>query len=53
MAGEARLKVVIAGACFGGSWAARTFALALVDVRMVDRNNCHTFMSLLYQVAVA
>jgi NADH dehydrogenase len=53
MAGEARPKVVIVGAGFGGLWAARTFAQANVDVWVVDRNNYHTFLPLLYQVAAA
>jgi NADH dehydrogenase len=53
MPGEARPKVVIVGAGFGGLWAARTLARAPVDVWVVDRNNYHTFLPLLYQVAAA
>ena len=53
MAGATRPKVVIIGAGFGGLWAARTFAHAPVDVCVVDRNNYHSFMPLLYQVAAA
>lgn len=46
-------KVVIVGAGFGGLWAARTLANQAVDVTVVDRNNYHTFLALLYQVAAA
>ncbi len=46
-------KVVIIGAGFGGLWAARTLANQAVDVTVVDRNNYHTFLALLYQVAAA
>ena len=46
-------KVVIIGAGFGGLWAARTLAHQQVDVVVVDRNNYHTFLALLYQVAAA
>lgn len=46
-------KVVIIGAGFGGLWAARTLANQPVDVLVVDRNNYHTFLALLYQVAAA
>jgi NADH dehydrogenase len=53
MAGESRPRVVIVGAGFGGLWAARAFAGAPVDVWVVDRNNYHSFLPLLYQVAAA
>ena len=46
-------RVVIIGAGFGGLWAARTLARAPVDVLVIDRNNYHTFLALLYQVAAA
>lgn len=46
-------KVVIIGAGFGGLWAARTLANQPVDVTVIDRNNYHTFLALLYQVAAA
>ena len=46
-------KVVIIGAGFGGLWAARTLANQAVDVTVIDRNNYHTFLALLYQVAAA
>lgn len=46
-------KVVIIGAGFGGLWAARTLANKPVDVLVVDHNNYHTFLALLYQVAAA
>lgn len=46
-------KVVIVGAGFGGLWAARTLARQPVDVTVIDHNNYHTFLPLLYQVASA
>ena len=46
-------RVVIIGAGFGGLWAARTLAQENVDVLVIDRNNYHTFLALLYQVAAA
>jgi NADH dehydrogenase len=49
----ARPKVVVAGAGFGGLWAARELAGRDVDVLVVDRNNYHTFFPLLYQVGAA
>lgn len=48
-----RNRVVIAGAGFGGLWAARKLAGAGLDVLVVDRRNFHTFLPLLYQVASA
>jgi len=45
--------VVVAGAGFGGLWAAKTLAGSDVDVVLVDRHNFHTFLPLLYQVAAA
>jgi NADH dehydrogenase len=50
---EKRPKVVIIGGGFGGLWAARTLANKPVDVMVIDRNNYHTFLALLYQVAAA
>jgi NADH dehydrogenase len=46
-------RVVIVGAGFGGLWAARSLSNKPVDVLVVDRNNYHTFLALLYQVAAA
>ena len=46
-------RVVIIGAGFGGLWAARTLAQGNVDVLVIDKNNYHTFLALLYQVAAA
>lgn len=46
-------RVVVIGAGFGGLWATRTLARGDVDVLVVDRNNYHTFLALLYQVAAA
>jgi NADH dehydrogenase len=48
-----RPRAVILGAGFAGLWAARTLARSPVDVMVVDRNNYHTFLALLYQVAAA
>lgn len=53
MAENRRPRVVIAGAGFGGLWAARSLNGAACDVTLVDRNNYHTFPALLYQVAAA
>jgi len=53
MASENRPKVVIVGAGFGGLWAARKLGGKSADVWLVDRNNYHSFMPLLYQVAAA
>ncbi len=49
----ARPHVVIIGAGFGGLWATRTLAHRPVDVLLLDRNNYHTFLALLYQVSAA
>jgi len=46
-------RVVIVGAGFGGLEVAKALAKAPVDVELVDRNNYHTFLPLLYQVAAA
>lgn len=51
--GDSRPRVVVAGAGFGGLWAARTLAGRDADVVLLDRNNYHTFFPLLYQVAAA
>src|SRR5271157_229798 len=48
-----RPRVVIIGAGFGGLWAARAFAHTDFQVLLIDRNNYHTFLPLLYQVAAA
>ncbi|MEW6496310.1 MAG: NAD(P)/FAD-dependent oxidoreductase [Cyanobacteriota bacterium] len=46
-------RVVIVGAGFGGLKAARVLARSGVDILLIDRNNYHTFIPLLYQVAAA
>lgn len=48
-----RPRVVIVGAGFGGVFAARALASSPADVLLVDRNNYHLFLPLLYQVAAA
>ena len=48
-----RPRVVIVGAGFGGLWAARALAHTPFQVLLIDRNNYHTFLPLLYQVASA
>ena len=44
---------MIVGAGFAGLSAARTLAHSECDVLIIDRNNYHTFLPLLYQVAAA
>ena len=46
-------RVVIVGAGFAGVFAARELAGAEADVLIIDRNNAHAFLPLLYQVATA
>ena len=48
-----RPHVVIIGGGFGGLRAARALKRAPVQVTLVDRNNHHAFVPLLYQVATA
>ena len=48
-----RPSAVIIGAGFAGLWAARTLAGKNLDVILLDRNNYHTFLPLLYQVGSA
>jgi NADH dehydrogenase len=53
MDGSAKPRVVVIGAGFGGLWAVRTLAKEPCDIMVIDRNNYHTFLALLYQVAAA
>lgn len=46
-------RVVIVGAGFAGLWAARTLAARRVSVTLIDQNNYHLFLPLLYQVSAA
>jgi NADH dehydrogenase len=48
-----RPRVAIIGAGFGGLWAARALAPLSFNMTLIDRNNYHTFLPLLYQVAAA
>jgi len=48
-----RPHVVIVGAGFAGLWAVRALAGKAVDVTLIDQNNYHAFLPLLYQVAAA
>ncbi|MBS1106608.1 MAG: FAD-dependent pyridine nucleotide-disulfide oxidoreductase [Deltaproteobacteria bacterium] len=48
-----RQRVVIVGAGFGGLGVARALADTPVDVLVVDRENYHAFLPLLYQVATS
>ncbi len=48
-----RPKIVIAGAGFGGLFAAKTLAGVDAEITIVDRHNYHLFQPLLYQVATA
>ena len=49
----ARPRVVIVGAGFAGLGCARELAGTDVDVTLIDRNNYHQFLPMLYQVATA
>ena len=44
-------RVIIVGAGFGGLQVACSLANSKADVLLIDRNNFHTFVPLLYQVA--
>ncbi|MGB4269217.1 MAG: NAD(P)/FAD-dependent oxidoreductase [Spirochaetota bacterium] len=46
-------KVVVIGAGFGGLWVAKTLANTGFHVTIIDKNNYHTFLPLLYQVSAA
>lgn len=48
-----RPRVVVVGAGFGGLWASKALADHALDVVLIDKNNYHTFLPLLYQVAAA
>src|SRR5262249_9193631 len=48
-----RRRVVIVGAGFGGLAAARALGDTAVDVLLIDRQNFHAFLPLLYQVATS
>src|SRR5262245_31698545 len=50
---QARPRIVIIGAGFGGLAAAKQLARAPFDVTVIDRHNYHLFQPLLYQVATA
>jgi NADH dehydrogenase len=53
MDGSGKPRVVVIGAGFGGLWAVRTLAKEPCNIIVIDRNNYHTFLALLYQVAAA
>ncbi|MBK8430942.1 MAG: NAD(P)/FAD-dependent oxidoreductase [Chloroflexi bacterium] len=46
-------QILILGAGFGGVWAAEALANQPAQVLILDKNNYHTFLPLLYQVAAA
>lgn len=48
-----RPRIIIVGGGFGGLWAARALAQTDADVYLLDKNNYHAFLPLLYQVAAA
>lgn len=48
-----RARVVVVGAGFGGLEAVRALADTPLDVLLVDRENYHAFLPLLYQVATS
>jgi NADH dehydrogenase len=53
MSKQAKPKIVVVGAGFGGLLAARRLARLPIHLTVVDRRNHHTFQPLLYQVATA
>jgi len=48
-----RPQVVIVGGGFGGLYAAKVFRDQPVDLVLIDKENYHLFLPLLYQVAIA
>lgn len=50
---DRRPRVVVIGAGFAGLWAVQQLRNQPVDVVLIDRNNYHTFLPLLYQVAAS
>lgn len=46
-------RVLVLGAGFGGLWAVRALRRAPFRITILDRNNFHTFLPLLYQVGAA
>jgi NADH dehydrogenase len=50
---NARPRIVIVGAGFGGLYAAKRLARTHADITLIDRANHHLFQPLLYQVATA
>ncbi len=46
-------RVVILGAGFGGLWAARSLIAFPAEVTLIDAENYHMFVPLLYQIAAA
>jgi NADH dehydrogenase len=51
MIGQARHRVVVIGAGFGGKYAARALRKAPADVTVINGTNHHVFEPLIYQVA--
>jgi NADH dehydrogenase len=51
--GAGRPRVVVIGAGFAGLWAIQKLRNEPVDLVLIDRNNYHTFLPLLYQVAAS
>ncbi|MCX8125264.1 MAG: NAD(P)/FAD-dependent oxidoreductase [Spirochaetes bacterium] len=46
-------RVVVIGAGFGGLWVTKVLANKNFEVIVIDKNNYHTFLPLLYQVSAA
>ena len=53
MSEDRRHRIVIAGAGFGGLFAAKALSGVAAEVTLIDRHNYHLFQPLLYQVATA
>jgi NADH:ubiquinone reductase (H+-translocating) len=53
MSTSGKPRVIVIGAGFSGLWAAQRLARESVDILVIDQNNYHTFLALLYQVAAA
>ncbi|HOR94843.1 MAG TPA: FAD-dependent oxidoreductase, partial [Spirochaetota bacterium] len=53
MINQRQKTVVVIGAGFGGLWVAKELSNTNYHVILIDKNNYHTFLPLLYQVSAA